>query len=90
MTKPVSEGGLGWGTLGGSSVLFELLCLFIVIETVRVYRRPLGFIPYPVHRATGEPQQPNGRVVLAHGRGFDQLVAILPHPRGQTFDPAKG
>jgi uncharacterized membrane-anchored protein len=88
LTKPTSEGGLGWGTLSGSLALFELLCVLVIFETIRVARKPLGFIPYPVHRDTGTEQQPNGAVVLARGRSFDQLVAILPKPRQHTPDLA--
>jgi uncharacterized membrane-anchored protein len=75
LTKPTDEGGLGWGTAGGSAFLLGLLVLFVVVETIRVRRRPLGFIPHPVHRTTGRPQTPNGGVVLARGRRHDQVVA---------------
>jgi hypothetical protein len=53
--------------------------LLVVIETILLLRRPLGFIPYPVHRRTGEPQPPNGAVVLARGRRPEQLVTAVPH-----------
>jgi uncharacterized membrane-anchored protein len=74
LTKPVSEGGLGWGTGGGSAALLGLLGLLVVIEMIQLRRRPLGFIPFPRHRRTGEPQRPNGGVVLAHGRRYDQMA----------------
>jgi hypothetical protein len=32
-----------------------------------VRRRPLEPLPYPVHRRTGEPQEPNGALVFARG-----------------------
>jgi uncharacterized membrane-anchored protein len=55
LTKPTADGGLGWGTVGASIALFDLFVLLVVIETILLLRRPLGFIPYPVHRRTGEP-----------------------------------
>jgi uncharacterized membrane-anchored protein len=89
LTKPTSEGGLGWGTTGGSIALFDLLVLLVVIQTILVLRRPLGFVPYPVNRTTGQPQKPNGAVVLARGRRHDQLIARLPNGPG-ALDPVTG
>lgn len=65
LTKPVDEGGLGWGTVGGSVALFVLLVALVAYQVVQVRRHPLGLLPYPVSRLTGRPQQPNGQVVTA-------------------------
>ncbi|MDT7699207.1 MAG: hypothetical protein QOJ30_1532 [Pseudonocardiales bacterium] len=65
LTKPADEGGLGWGTLGGSAALFALLIGFTVYQIVQVRRHPLAPLPYPISRLTGQPQQPNGAVVEA-------------------------
>ncbi|HEY2832320.1 MAG TPA: hypothetical protein VGJ14_07855 [Sporichthyaceae bacterium] len=79
LTKPTSEGGLGWGTAGGSAALLGLLVLLVLIQAAHVRRSPLGFVPFPRHRTTGELQTPNGGVVLAHGRRFEHLVPGVPH-----------
>jgi uncharacterized membrane-anchored protein len=63
LTKPVDEGGLGWGTLGGSAALLALLIGLIIYQTYRIHRRPLEPLPYPMNRRTGEPQRPNGEPV---------------------------
>ncbi|HEY9414130.1 MAG TPA: hypothetical protein VIQ30_05160 [Pseudonocardia sp.] len=63
LTKPTDEGGLGWGTLGGSAALFALLAAFTVYQVVHVRRHPLAPLPYPVNRLTGEAQRPNGAVI---------------------------
>ena len=63
LTKPASEGGLGWGTLGGSIALFALLIGLIVYQTIQLRRHPLDPLPLPVSRLTGQPQRPNGAVV---------------------------
>ncbi len=63
LTKPTDEGGLGWGTLGGSAVLLALLIGFIGYQIVQVHRHPLAPLPYPFNRLTGQPQQPNGEVI---------------------------
>jgi uncharacterized membrane-anchored protein len=65
LTKPVDEGGLGWGTLGGSAALLVLLVVFVIYQTVQTLRRPLEPLPQPVNQLTGQPQQPNGELVLA-------------------------
>jgi uncharacterized membrane-anchored protein len=49
LTKPVSDGGLGWGTVGGSIALFDLLVFLVVIQTIRLHRRPLNDLPSDVH-----------------------------------------
>jgi uncharacterized membrane-anchored protein len=63
LTKPVEEGGLGWGTLWGSLALAALLAALIGYQAVQIRRRPLAPLPYPHNRLTGEPQRPNGAVV---------------------------
>lgn len=63
LIKPADEGGLGWGTLGGSAALLTLLVVLVAWQSYRVRRRPLEPLPYPVSRRTGEPQAPNGAVV---------------------------
>jgi uncharacterized membrane-anchored protein len=63
LTKPVDEGGLGWGTAGGSAALLTLLIIFIVYQIIQTRRHPLPPLPYPISRLTGKPQPPNGEVV---------------------------
>src|SRR5882757_5006186 len=65
LTKPTDEGGLGWGTLGGSAALLALLIVFLAYQTYLVHRDPLAPLPAPVNRLTGEPQRPNGALVMA-------------------------
>ncbi|TVT24363.1 hypothetical protein FNH06_07055 [Amycolatopsis acidiphila] len=72
LTKPVADGGLGWGTLWGSAALFGLLAVLVAHQARHVRRRPLPPLPYPVNRMTGAPQTPNGAVIT---RGRD---ATLP------------
>ncbi|MFJ5519229.1 hypothetical protein ACIQB4_19510 [Streptomyces griseoluteus] len=80
ITKPVSEGGLGLGTLWGSVALAGVLAALIAYQSWHIRRHPLDLLPAPTHRITGEPQQPNGQVVLACGPHPDQIV--------QTSKPA--
>jgi uncharacterized membrane-anchored protein len=75
LTKPVDEGGLGWGTLGGSAALLGLLAGFVAYQTYRIRHHPLELLPLPAHQRSGEPQRPNGQVVLAHGPSVDQMVS---------------
>jgi hypothetical protein len=63
LTKPASEGGLGWGTLWGSVALFALLIGLIIYQTIQLRRYPLDPLPLPVSRLTGQPQRPNGAVI---------------------------
>jgi uncharacterized membrane-anchored protein len=63
LTKPVEEGGLGWGALGGSVALLALLIGLVVYETIQIRRHPLEPLNFPVSRLTGQPQQPNGQVI---------------------------
>lgn len=63
LTKPVDEGGLGWGTLGASLALLVLLVVGVIVQRRTVRRSPLPTLPAPRHRVTGEPQTPNGALV---------------------------
>lgn len=63
LTKPADDGGLGWGTVWGSTALFATLVILVGYETLRVRRRTPEPLPYPINRRTGEPQTPNGAVV---------------------------
>jgi uncharacterized membrane-anchored protein len=60
LTKPVEQGGLGWGTAGGSAALCVLLLLLVGFQTWHVRRHPPAPLPAPVDRRTGRPQRPNG------------------------------
>lgn len=66
LTKPADEGGLGWGTVGGSAALLALLIGLIIYQTIQVRRRPLELLPFPVSRLTGHPQRPNGQIITAN------------------------
>ncbi|MGW6145446.1 COG4705 family protein [Streptomyces sp. NPDC055140] len=74
ITKPVSEGGLGLGTLWGSVALAGVLAALVAYQTWQIRRHPLDLLPAPTNRLTGEPQRPNGQVVLAYGPHPDQMV----------------
>ncbi|MET8826297.1 hypothetical protein ABZX40_34655 [Streptomyces sp. NPDC004610] len=74
ITKPVSQGGLGLGTLWGSVALAAVLIVLVAFQTWHIRRHPLDLLPAPTHRITGEPQRPNGQVVLAYGPHPDQIL----------------
>jgi uncharacterized membrane-anchored protein len=74
ITKPVSQGGLGLGTLWGSVTLAAVLTVLVACQTWHLRRHPLDLLPAPTHRITGQPQQPNGQVVLAYGPHPDQIL----------------
>ncbi|WP_200886679.1 COG4705 family protein [Phaeacidiphilus oryzae] len=65
LTKPVAEGGLGWGTAGGSAALCTLLAGLIACQRAALRRRPMPPLPAPTDRRTGVPQRPNGALVAA-------------------------
>ncbi len=65
LTKPVDEGGLGWGSLWGSVALFAMLVVLVAYQTWCIHRTPLAPLPAPVNRRTGEPQRPNGALIEA-------------------------
>ncbi|HEY4455876.1 MAG TPA: hypothetical protein VGN81_16300 [Pseudonocardiaceae bacterium] len=64
LTKPVDDGGLGWGTLWGSVALFAALVILVAYQAFAVRRRPLPPLPYPIDRRTGEPQTPGGALAI--------------------------
>jgi uncharacterized membrane-anchored protein len=63
LTKPVDEGGLGWGTAWGSTALCAVLIVLVACQTWHLRRHPLPPLPAPVHHRTGVPQRPNGAAV---------------------------
>lgn len=63
LTKPVDEGGLGWGTLGGSLALLTLLIGLVGYQTIHLRRHHLEPLPLPRNRHTGQPQPPNGQII---------------------------
>jgi uncharacterized membrane-anchored protein len=46
LTKPIDQGGLGWGTLWGSAALFAVLVVLVGYQTYRVRREPLPPLPW--------------------------------------------
>lgn len=74
LTKPTDEGGLGWGTAGGSATLLGLLIICIVIQIYLIKRQPMGLLTAPINPRTGEPQAANGQVVLALGPRPDEII----------------
>ncbi|MFI6474200.1 hypothetical protein ACIBL5_28525 [Streptomyces sp. NPDC050516] len=60
LTKSVAQGGLGWGTVGGTAALCGLLVVLTAYQTWHVRSHPLAPLPAPVDRRTGRPQRPNG------------------------------
>lgn len=69
LTKPVGEGGLGWGTAWGSAALAAVLIVLVAYQTRRIRRHPLPPLPAPVHHRTGAPQRPNGAPARPAGSG---------------------
>jgi uncharacterized membrane-anchored protein len=67
LSKPRDHGGLAWGTMWTSAALVAALVVLIAYQTIHIRRHPLDPVPAPVHRRTGEPQRPNGRLV-SHDR----------------------
>jgi uncharacterized membrane-anchored protein len=63
LSKPRALGGLAWGTEWTSAALLALLVVLIIYQSIEVGRHPLQPLPMPVHRRTGQPQQPNGKLV---------------------------
>lgn len=64
LTKPVDEGGLGWGTSGGSVALLVLLIGLVADQTIRLRRSPAGAasVPgVPAYRTTAAAQRPGRR-----------------------------
>ncbi|MEA1798303.1 MULTISPECIES: COG4705 family protein [Rhodococcus] len=63
LSKPSDHGGLGWGTQWTSAVLLIVLVGFVVVEVIRIRKRPVDTLPAPTHRRTGEPQKANGELL---------------------------
>lgn len=78
LIKPVTEGGLGWGTLWGSAALFGLLVVLIMYQIRDIRRHPLAPLPYPINRRTGRPQTPNGAVTTIPPRPSQDTPAPTP------------
>jgi uncharacterized membrane-anchored protein len=90
LTKPVDDGGLGWGTLWGSVALFSTLVALVAYQTYAVRRRPLPPLPYPIDRRTGKPQTPNAAPVIPGPRPAEPVpgsVTVTAAPT-VTRDPA--
>lgn len=89
LTKPVDDGGLGWGTLWGSVALFTTLVAVVSYQAHAVRRRPSRPLPYPVDRRTGKPQIPNAALVIPGPRSAEPVpgsVAATAVP-ARTKDP---
>jgi len=63
LSKPHEHGGLEWGTKWTSAALLAVMIVLVISQTIQIRRHPLDPLPRPVHRRTGEPQQPNGGLV---------------------------
>jgi uncharacterized membrane-anchored protein len=63
LSKPLDHGGLAWGTVWTSAALLAALVVLIAYQSIVIRRHPLDPVPAPLHRRTGEPQQPNGALV---------------------------
>jgi uncharacterized membrane-anchored protein len=81
LTKPVDEGGLGWGTLGGSAALLALLIGLIIYQTVQVRRHPLELLTFPLSRLTGHPQRPNGQIIKRNANADHSPATSRPSSR---------
>ena len=85
LVKPTDEGGLGAGTMWGSLALLAVLTLLALFQAWRLASHPLEMLPAPANTRTGEPQEPNGRTVLAYGPRPEQIVhadapGVRDHP----------
>jgi len=74
LVKPTDEGGLGMGTQWGSLALLAVLTLLTLVQAWRLAGHPLEMLSAPTNPRTGEPQEPNGRTVLAYGPRPEQVV----------------
>ena len=63
LSNPLDHGGLAWGTVWTSAALLAALVVLIAYQSIDIRRHPLDPVPAPLHRRTGEPQQPNGALV---------------------------
>ena len=66
LTKPVDEGGLGWGTAWGSAALCGLLIVLIAYQTGRIRKQPAGLLPHLPPTAIGDVAARGRRKVGAH------------------------
>lgn len=64
LSKEHERGGLYWGTTWTSAALLAALVGLVAYQVFDVSRHPLQPLPAPVNRRTGEPQRPNGQVVI--------------------------
>ncbi|HEX3782036.1 MAG TPA: hypothetical protein VHX38_20420 [Pseudonocardiaceae bacterium] len=81
LTKPMSDGGLGWGTSWASAALVALLVVLIAHQTTQLRRQPLEPLAYPHDRRTGQAQHPNGAVVTGIPAPRVISDAVPTHPR---------
>ncbi|MEN4397374.1 hypothetical protein ACP6C3_30990 [Mycolicibacterium septicum] len=63
LSKPRDHGGLAWGTMWTSATLLATMIALIIYQSLQIRRHPLSPVPMPIHRRTGELQQPNGALV---------------------------
>ena len=66
LSKPADHGGLNWGTTWTTAALLSILSALVAYQVAHVRRHPLDPLPAPRHRRTGEPQKPNGALVVGH------------------------
>lgn len=64
LNKPTDHGGLGWGTVWTSAALLGGLIVLVAVQWTRMRGREPELLPIPTHGRTGEPQKPNGALVL--------------------------
>ncbi|MDF3335862.1 hypothetical protein P3H80_00425 [Mycolicibacterium septicum] len=63
LSKPRDHGGLEWGTMWTSATLLATMIALIIYQSIQIRQHPLGPVPMPIYRRTGELQQPNGALV---------------------------
>jgi uncharacterized membrane-anchored protein len=85
LTKPVDEGGLGWGTVGGSVALLTLLIGLITYQTIQLRRHPLEPLPFLMSRSTGQPQR-----LGSFPSGVSRARSAAVHGRAGMHDPSAG
>ena len=65
LSKEHARGGFDLGTVWTSATLLAVLAGLVAFQAIQVHRNPMSSLPLPVHRRTGQPQRPNGDVVVA-------------------------